>query len=275
MKQTARLAGLAYLGLAIFGLLGNVVIRNRLYVSGDAVATAAKLAGHETLARFGMAADLMTVVTQSLAALFFFKLFREVNAFAAGSIAAFGFMNSVALLASTVFTATALEMVVAGTVGDPTTPFMLYNLRDGAGGTGALFFGLWLIPLGWLVLRSGYMPRPLGWILMGGGVCYLLSAFVRYLAPDASSVTDALLAPASVGEFWMIGYLLMKGVRQGLSSRAGTCRHCRSNKEDIDESGSGREPSGYEGEYQGRIERPVDLHALRVRVRRHLRLLSG
>jgi hypothetical protein len=164
----------------------------------------------------------MTVVTQSLAALYFFKLFRKVDEFAAGSIAAFGFMNSVAILASTVFTATALKMVVAGTVGDPTTPLMLYNLSDAAWGTGALFFGLWLIPMGWLALRSGYMPRPLGWILMGGGVCYLLSAFVRYLAPDASSVTDALLAPATVGEFWMIGYLLVKGVRQGSSSHAGT-----------------------------------------------------
>jgi hypothetical protein len=212
LKKTARLAGLAYLGLAIFGLLGNVVIRSRLYVSGDAVATATKLAGHETLARFGIAADLMTVVTQSLVALYFFKLFRKVDAFAAGSIAAFGFMNSVAILASTVFTATALKMVVAGTVGDPTSPFLLYNLSDAAWGTGALFFGLWLMPMGWLALRSGYTPRPLGWILMGGGVCYLLSAFVRYLAPDASSVTNALAAPASIGEFWMIGYLLVKGI---------------------------------------------------------------
>jgi Domain of unknown function (DUF4386) len=216
LNKTARLAGLAYLGLAIFGALGNVVIRGRLYVSGDAVATAAKLAEHRTLARFGIAADLMTVVAQSLAALYFFKLFRKVDAFAAGSIAAFGFMNSVAILASTVFTATALKMVVAGTVGDPTTPLLLYNLSDAAWGTGALFFGLWLIPMGWLAVRSGYMPRPVGWILMGGGGCYLLSAFVRYLAPNASSLTDALLAPATVGEFWMIGYLLVKGVRQAL-----------------------------------------------------------
>jgi Domain of unknown function (DUF4386) len=177
-KKTARLTGLAYLGLAIFGLLGNVVIRSRLYVSGDAIATAAKLAEHKTLARFGIAADLMTVVTQSLAALYFYKLFRKVDAFAAGSIAAFGFMNSVALLASTVFTATALNMVVAGTVGDPTTPFMLYNLSDAAWGTGALFFGLWLIPMGWLAWRSGYMPRPLGWMLIG----YLLVKGVGHTA---------------------------------------------------------------------------------------------
>jgi hypothetical protein len=68
--------------------------------------------------------------------------------------------------------------------------------------------------MGWCVLRSGWMPRALGWILVGGGIGYLLSAFIRYLAPDASVVADALAYPATVGEVWMIGYLLVRGVRR-------------------------------------------------------------
>jgi hypothetical protein len=79
---------------------------------------------------------------------------------------------------------------------------------------GALFFGLWLIPMGWCVLRSGWMPRALGWILVGGGVGYVLSAFLRYLVPDAQVLTEALAYPASIGEFWMVGYLLIRGVRR-------------------------------------------------------------
>jgi len=81
-------------------------------------------------------------------------------------------------------------------------------------GVGALFFGLWLIPMGWLVVRSAWMPRPLGWILIVGGVGYVLSAFVRYLVPDVGVVADLLTVPASVGEFWMVGYLLVRGVRR-------------------------------------------------------------
>jgi len=88
-------------------------------------------------------------------------------------------------------------------------------------GVGTLFLGLWLIPMGWCVLRSGWMPRPLGWILVAGGVGYMLSPFANYLA-DAGAVADALAVPASVGEFWMVGYLLIRGVRR--TAAAGAAR---------------------------------------------------
>jgi hypothetical protein len=68
--------------------------------------------------------------------------------------------------------------------------------------------------MGLCVLRSGWMPRPLGRLLVAGGVGYVLSAFARYLLPDASVVADLLAVPASVGEFWMVGYLLVRGVRR-------------------------------------------------------------
>jgi Domain of unknown function (DUF4386) len=63
------------------------------------------------------------------------------------------------------------------------------------------------------VLRTGWMPRALGWILVGGGIGYVLSPFIRYLA-DLPSVAEALALPASVGELWMVGYLLVRGVRR-------------------------------------------------------------
>ena len=97
------------------------------------------------------------------------------------------------------------------------TAQLMYEMSGAFWGVGALFFGLWLIPMGYLVLASEWMPRPLGWILIGGGVGYILSAFVIYLVPDApGSVELALTMPATVGEFWMIGYLLIKGVRSDI-----------------------------------------------------------
>ena len=51
-------------------------------------------------------------------------------------------------------------------------------------------------------------------MLVGGGVGYVVSAFVSALAPGAGAVSSALTVPASVGEFWMIGYLLVRGVRR-------------------------------------------------------------
>jgi len=212
-QRTARFAGLTYLGLAIAGLVGFVLIRSQLFEPGDAAATAANLVAHEGLARLGIVADLSIVVTQALAALYFYKLFRGVNSFAAGSLAAFGFVSSVVILVATAFSATALEVVIRdGAAAAANTSLLLYDLNDAAWSVGALFLGLWLIPMGWLALRSGVMPRLLGWILIAGGVGYTLSPYVAFLSPSASTLADALTVPASVGEFWMIGYLLFRGV---------------------------------------------------------------
>lgn len=215
-RSKARATGLAYAGLAASGLLGFLLIRSQLYVPENAAETAANLVSHEGLARLGIAADLATVLTQALTALLFYRLFRLVEPVAAVAIAAFGLVNSVVGLVGTVFSATALG-VALGETGMPTgdraaTALLLYDLSGAAWRVGALFFGLWLIPMGWAALRSVFMPRTLGWILIAGGFGYILSAFVDYLAANASTIVAALAVPASVGEFWMIGYLLVRGI---------------------------------------------------------------
>ena len=88
----------------------------------------------------------------------------------------------------------------------------MYLVSDNLWTVGGLFFGLWLVPMGWCVLRSGWMPRALGWILVVGGVGYVLGAFVDYLVPDAQLLADLMIVPATIGELWMIGYLLVRGV---------------------------------------------------------------
>ena len=217
LKRTARETGLAYAGLAVTGMVGFLLIRPQLYVKGDAAATAANLVSHEGLARLGIAVDLAAVVTQALAALWFYKLFRVVEPFSAVAIAAFGLVNAVIMLVGAVFSATALDVALDGTattIGDrATTTLLMYNLSGIAWRVGALFFGLWLIPMGWCALQSMTMPRALGWILMAGGVGYIVSGFVDFLVANASTLVYVLTVPASIGEFWMVGYLLVKGLR--------------------------------------------------------------
>jgi hypothetical protein len=142
----------------------------------------------------------------------FFLPFRRVHAFAAASITAFGLLSAATLLLAAAFSATALNVALDGTATSAHDALLLYRLQGSAWEVGGLFFGLWLIPMGWLALRSAYMPRPIGWLLLAGGVGYLLSTFVTYLLPDATGLADALLAPSTIGELWMIGYLLVKGV---------------------------------------------------------------
>ncbi|MEW9528384.1 DUF4386 domain-containing protein [Microbispora sp. NPDC049125] len=212
--RTARVTGLFYLGMVIASVLELLVVRPRLFAADDPGATLAHLAGNGSLARAGIVLEMLMVLTQALTATWFYRLFRPMDAFAAGGIAAFGLVSAVTGLGSAAFLATAAE-IASGPVGDaPATVHLLYLSSANLLGVGAMFFGLWLIPMGLCVLRSGWMPRPLGWVLIGGGAGYLLGAFIVYFAPEARVVAELLATPAHVGEFWMVGYLLVRGVRR-------------------------------------------------------------
>ncbi|WP_433366709.1 DUF4386 domain-containing protein [Actinoplanes sp. CA-142083] len=214
LTRTARTTGLFYLGMAITAVLGFLVIRPRLFAADDPGATLANLVTHSSLARVGVALELAMVVAQTLTAAWFYRLFRTVDSVAALGIAAFGLVNAVVGLVSAAMLGTAVQ-VSADPFGDAAaTVQTLYLISLNMWIVGALFFGLWLIPMGWCVLRSRWMPRALGWILVVGGVGYVLSPFVFYLAGDAQALFDAMAYPASVGEFWMVGYLLIRGVRR-------------------------------------------------------------
>ncbi|WP_432049586.1 DUF4386 domain-containing protein [Verrucosispora sp. NA02020] len=216
--RTARATGLFYLSLAIAGALGFLTVRPRIFAAGDADATLAHLVGNESLARVGIALELLVVLAQTFTAVWFYRLFRTVDTTGAGSIAAFGMVNAVAILGSAAMLATAVE-VATDPFGDAAhTVQLLYLVSGHLWTVGGIFFGLWLIPMGWCVLRSGWLPRALGWTLVVGGVGYVLNAFATYLVPGAGLLADLLVVPATVGEFWILGYLIVRGVRRSALS---------------------------------------------------------
>lgn len=228
--RTARAAGAWYLGLAITGMLGFLVLRPQLIDADDSAATLANLTEHATQAHLLVMLEMAIVVTQALAAIFFYKLFRPLNPTAAYATATFGLVNSVAIMASGAFMATANAVVsdaslapggdAAGTVG------LLYNLSASCWGMGNLFFGLWLIPMGWIAIKTARFPRLLGRALVVGGVGYVLSGLLAYGLADAPSwLVGGLAFPATIGEFWMVGYLLIKGIRPAAPRTPTTAEH--------------------------------------------------
>ena len=225
LRKTARVTGLWYLGLAISGALGFLLVRPLLHVPASPAQTAKNLVEHEALAGVGVALELGVVATQAMAAVWFYKLFRRLNSVAAGALAAFGLVNAVAILGSAALMAAAVEVAgdpsLAPAHDVPATVQLLFLLSSKAWGVGALFFGLWLIPMGHVVLSSGRLPKGLGWTLVVGGSGYVLSAFLANgVAGTPNWLVDALSVPATVGEFWMIGYLLFVGIRPSAASDA-------------------------------------------------------
>lgn len=215
--RTARATGLFYLALGLCAMPGLVLIRPTLFVPDDAAATLARLLANEAMARLGIALELATVIAQSLAALWFYRLFRPIDDFAAAAIAVFGLFNAVAILASSAMLATALQVALDPTLVGGANAQLMYLVSNNLWQSGNVFFGLWLIPMGWCVLRSGWMPAALGWLLIVGGIGYLVMPFIAVLVPEAGTAIAVLPVLATVGEFWMIGYLLLYGVKLKVS----------------------------------------------------------
>ena len=215
LKRTARITGVWYLLLGITGMLGFLVVRPQIYVAGDAASTLANLMDREGLARVGLVLELGVVAAQALAAVWFFKLFRDRNHTAAWALAAFGMTNAVAIMISAASLATALTLAGASGSVSAGTVQLLYELSASCWGVGGLFFGLWLIPMGYVVITSSVMPRWLGRVLIVGGLGYVLSTFLQFgLTSSPGWLVDGLVIPATIGELWMIGYLLVRGIRR-------------------------------------------------------------
>lgn len=212
-RLDCRLTGFFYLGLAITGGLGFMLVRPMLFDAADPARTQATLVERESLARIGIALELGLATFQSLAAVWFARLFRGVDGFAAGAVAAFGLINAVAVLASAALLSTALESALTPGTALPDTPQLMYAISAQFWRAGNIFFGLWLIPMGWLCWQAAFGPRVLGWILICGGIGYVFSTFLAVLAPDAGLWVAVFPVVATVGEVWMIGLLLWRGLR--------------------------------------------------------------
>jgi hypothetical protein len=76
-----------------------------------------------------------------------------------------------------------------------------------------IFWGLWLFPFGLLVMRSGFIPRILGVLLIVNGFAYLVASLTSLLLPAYAGVVNQLLLIPETGELWVMLWLLIKGVR--------------------------------------------------------------
>jgi hypothetical protein len=213
LVTTARITGVWYLMLAISGMVGFLILHSRIYV-GDAAQTLTNLVEHTTLARTRLSFEFLVVVSQALTAVWFYKLFKDINHTAAWAMAAWGMVNAVAILISAMAMGGAIA-VATGTqpLNEKLIMIQIFDqfIKNGWG-MGGLFFGLWLIPMGYVVASSRRMPVWLGRVLMLGGCGYIASTFIQYFGITDSWI-GLLAVLASVGEFWIIGYLLIFGIR--------------------------------------------------------------
>ena len=220
-NRLARIAGVLYLLVGIFGGFAEGYVYPKLFVAGNAAATAANVVANPGLVRMGVVADLLDSTFFVVLVITLYILMKHVH-----RSVAFAMVILVALAAGITCLNTVFEFEGLRVATDSS-----FAAAFGIGGSNALvltlldmqhygllaaqvFFGLWLAPLGYLAYKSGLFPKALGVLLGAGAVCYLVDVLVAFLLPDfAQKIHAFVVIPSAIAELSMVGYLLVIGVK--------------------------------------------------------------
>lgn len=214
----ARIGGVLYLIIIVGGIFGEAFIRNRVIVSGGAAATAANIRSLESLWRFGIASEIFMLTCAVAMAWVFFILLRPVSRDLAWLATLFHLVSIALEAANELRLLQALFPLGNAEYLKAFEPEQLYatislSLRSYAYGfnVALIFFGWFCIICGYLIFRSGYIPKVLGVLLQIAGLCYLINSFALILTPNFR-LGYSLMAPVLVGEASLCVWLLVKGV---------------------------------------------------------------
>jgi hypothetical protein len=220
LKNTARVAGLLYLINAITAAIGIIVIPSKLIVSGNVAETAKNILDNDFLFRLGIFNGFASQVAFIFLALTLYKLFENTNknlarclftiVIASVPVAFYIIFNqseALTLLQNNFMTS--FEQIKIQEL----AMSKLQMYQNGIVLIG-IFWGLWLIPFGQLVFKSGFIPKIFGILLIAGGISYLIDATAFILFPGFHDKTNILVAvTSSIAELSMVLWFLIKGIK--------------------------------------------------------------
>jgi hypothetical protein len=221
-KKTARIAGRWYLAIAVFYSFSMIYVDKAFIVSGNVEATIKNLQASGLLFRLGFVSCLVGHICFLFLANALYKLFRSVNAdwarimvmlvIAGVSVSFLARLNQAAailLLGGEKFLSAFVPAQLQALA------MFFLNVHQHGEMMAALFWGLWLLPLGLLIIKSGFIPKAIGILLICACVCYLTDFVVYFFFPHFMKAAHALLSPVEiVAEISFILWLLVFGVKQ-------------------------------------------------------------
>jgi Domain of unknown function (DUF4386) len=215
----ARAAGLFWLMTILTGAFA-MFAPAKVVVSGDATATAANILAHEPLLRLGVAANLVATACYLAATLFVYDLLKPVNrnlsllaAFFSLVGCASGALGFVFQLAPLVVLGGAQYLSTFTLEQLHALAFMSLRLYAQAYNISMVFFGFHCLLLGCLILRSTFLPRLVGALMVCAGLGWLTGSFANVLSPPlAKYLFPYILAPGGLGETSLTLWLLVMGV---------------------------------------------------------------
>lgn len=216
IQKTARTTGFLYFLLIPLGVFGMIYVPNTLVVLEDMGATVRNIMTNQMLFRSGIGIALLTQVVQIFVVLYLYKVLKPVNKTHAlymvvfilmgVPIAMFNEINHIAVLLLlngaeylTAFPSDQVQALVS----------LFLELRQGGIYIAQIFWGLWLFPMGYLVFKSGFLPKIIGALLIVASFGYVIDSFMYFFDPSFGiSFSEFTFLGEALITFW----LLFKGV---------------------------------------------------------------
>lgn len=222
MNRDARIAGLLYLTVVATGIFCLGYVPSQLNVAGDPQATIGNILANESLFRAGIAAFMVKQLAFLCLPLVLYRVFQDIDRCAAVAMVLFAVVSVPLALVALGNRLDVLALLFEPGLAKAIPSLQLQSLAAHALESyrsdlvaARLFWGLWLLPFGYLVFKSGRLPKLLGGMLILGCAGYLVDVFGALLVPGypASGFSSYALLPASVGEIGACLWLLLLGVR--------------------------------------------------------------
>jgi len=229
LDKTARVAGLLYLLVVITGLFTIMYVPGKLFVSGDATVVASNILAHQSLFRADIAISMLSELFFVATVLVLYRLLRGAGPQLAALmvlLVLLGAPLALAGIANELATLTFLRgadfLAALEQPQRDALAIMFIHLNQQADTVSEIFWGLWLLPLGVLVHRSGFLPRFLGIWLIINGLAYVVLSGTEVFLPEVLKTVSTIATPILLGEVAFTLWLLIIGARVQPSPVAAT-----------------------------------------------------
>jgi len=215
------MAGLLYLIYIIITIPADALARSPLIVFGDAATTAQNIMASEWQFRIGIIGDLVSAVFFLLAAWALYVLLKPVNKDMAllflllnlGGVAVYS-INLLNQFAAVLLLSGADYLKVFQADQLQSLAMLFLDLHHNGYWIAQIFFGAWLFPLGYLVYKSGFLPKILGIVMMIHFVGWTMTSLLFFLFPGFTTIIFVTGPLGFISEFGITLWLLIKGVKE-------------------------------------------------------------
>lgn len=221
-NRAARLAGLLYVLIALIGPFAIMIMPTTVFTFGDAAANAASMAENEGLLRLGILADMAIIVMEVFVTAILYALFKTVSGTAAMVALTARFGMVVVMVLNLINYLMPLHLLSGAEYLSSFSPEQVQSLalifveaHEFGVYAWQIFFGVHLLALGWLIMKSRYFPWIIGLMAFVGSFGYSLQAVEKFVVPGQELlvlVVNGLLVVVSLGEVALGLWMLIRGI---------------------------------------------------------------